>query len=715
MTDAPAPAPAAGLATDATAIRARLVDTLRRDLIGPGPEDADLARELLKENPSRWYLTGFLAPSLELGGASEEVEDEGDPTVGDDEGADPETGPARAADDSPPDEPSRRPRRLPSSLGLTVLLDAGVEEIEVVLSWGDYATEPPLPEEVLTEQSDEYRQAVPRRCAGAACLVRRPSGFPCRTGAEIAFWCPGRAARSARRGALVIEAHARPYEIRQPDGSIARVRALTVMVVNRRPPVRRRFADVTLAFQVRLELRCASGFFPRHDLSGYGSADEDAALADLHYRDVAEYAVGRDISAGWRLEPDGIVRAAFTDHLPQAEVERVEPQKIDGVEFGMEALATLAHGDGAALVAALAELPSALRPLDRRPGRHNSRHRRTQAAEHGQAPDRGRAARGASDRRWHRAARVRSASAPRVRGDERGGRPRRAPAERRTRRRPERAGAPEVAAVPARLHPAEPARAGRRDPRRPRDRGPAVLPDRRRQDGGLSRPRRLDDRPPPSDQWRHARRRRRGADALHAPASDARPAVPRGRRHLRPRADARRAGVAGGRPHACSATGRSRSGCGSARPPRRTGSARPGTGATTPRSRGCGASGETAAKRRRRSRPARGAARRSAGTASPACRATRLRRTWRSAAPTPPALSQGPPAAGADRRRGDLPPAAGLPDRHRRQVRRPSLDRARPAPSSAMSTARTNGASTARPNPGAGGSSGTSRPSCRPT
>lgn len=352
MTDAPATAPA----TNATAVRTRLVDTLRRDLVGPGPEDVDLARELLKENPSRWYLTGFLAPSLDSA-AEEEVEDEGDPTVGDDEGSDPETGPARAADDSPSDEPSRRPRRLPSSLGVTVLLDATVEEIDVVLSWGDYATEPPLPEEVLTELSDEqgkqFRDVRWRRVPGQE-TVR----VPVPNGRGNSILVPGSGGAQRPSGGLVIEAHARPYQIEQPDGSISLVRALTVMVVNRRPPVRRRFADVTLAFQVRLELRCPSGFFPRHDLSGYGSRDEDAALADLHYRDVAEYAVGRGVSAGWRQDPDGIVRAVFSDHLPQAEVERVEPQKIDGVEFGMEALARLAHSDGVALVAALAELPA---------------------------------------------------------------------------------------------------------------------------------------------------------------------------------------------------------------------------------------------------------------------------------------------------------------------------------------------------------------------
>jgi hypothetical protein len=55
---------AAPVPTSAAGIRGRLVDTLRRDLIGPGPEDGDLARELLKNNPSRWYLAGFLALAM---------------------------------------------------------------------------------------------------------------------------------------------------------------------------------------------------------------------------------------------------------------------------------------------------------------------------------------------------------------------------------------------------------------------------------------------------------------------------------------------------------------------------------------------------------------------------------------------------------------------------------------------------------------------------
>src|SRR5258705_5883037 len=162
--------------TNTVVIRERLVDTLRRDLIGPGPEDADIARELLKNNPSRWYLAGYLAPALEdLSDGVENIEDEGDPQFSD-EPTDPETGTGggRAADDAPDDERWARKSRLPSSCGLTVLIDASVEEVEVSLSWGDYVTVPPLPDEVFLDEKKQfdpsYRNVQWQRVPGQATL-----------------------------------------------------------------------------------------------------------------------------------------------------------------------------------------------------------------------------------------------------------------------------------------------------------------------------------------------------------------------------------------------------------------------------------------------------------------------------------------------------------------------------------------------------------------
>jgi hypothetical protein len=337
------------------------VDALRRDTIGPGPQDADLAHERLKNNPSRWYLAGFLAPALDgIAEGTESVEDEGDPLLTD-EVPDPETGTGggRAADDAQDDEPSARKSRVPSSCGLTVLVDASVREVEVSLSWGDYVTVPPLPDEVFTDEKAQfdpaYRNVQWQRVPGQETLrLAIPEN-----GRGRPVLVPGSAGAQRAGGALVLEAHARPYTLEQPNGTKRHLMALTVMVVNRRDNTRRRFSDVTFAFQVRLEVRSALGLYPRANVTGYASSDLDAALADLHYCDVADYAVGCNTSAGWTPDEDAVVRAAHTDFLPAAEVERVEPnENIGDVEFGMEALAALAASGPDALRDGLRHLPT---------------------------------------------------------------------------------------------------------------------------------------------------------------------------------------------------------------------------------------------------------------------------------------------------------------------------------------------------------------------
>ena len=345
------------------AVRSRLLNVLRRDLIGPLPDapDLDLAREKLGEQPSRWYLTGFLAPVEDAHPArdgrgtadpddllSDDAETESEPD------ADPTT-PGRAPDDQGSDPGPAVRRRLPNSLGLTVLLPHDVTEIEARVTWGDYAMEPPLPVEMLEEAGARAPSVEWRRMPREA-IVRVP--VPEGRGSPVLV--PESATPQIRGGgAMQLEAHARTYSVEQPDGSHQRVRALTVVLVNHRRLPARRYWDLAYAFQARLELRCQAGFVPRFDLSGLHAQDDDRRIADLQFRDLSEYAVGRNTSAGW-AEPDedGRVRVTWTDHLPSAEVERVEPnEKIAGVEFGMERLAELCR-DSAALDAALWSLPS---------------------------------------------------------------------------------------------------------------------------------------------------------------------------------------------------------------------------------------------------------------------------------------------------------------------------------------------------------------------
>src|ERR1700741_2428212 len=104
-------------------VRSSIVNAFRRDLVGPGPQEADLARERLNENPSRWYLTGFLAPADDPLAQDGPQASDDDPSVREEIETDLE-GPAyegaggAAGDDAPPDTPSAKRRYLPSSIGI---------------------------------------------------------------------------------------------------------------------------------------------------------------------------------------------------------------------------------------------------------------------------------------------------------------------------------------------------------------------------------------------------------------------------------------------------------------------------------------------------------------------------------------------------------------------------------------------------------------------
>jgi hypothetical protein len=338
-------------------VRAGLVDVLRRDLVGPGPDDHDLARERLSENPSRWYLTGFLAPA-------DDDPAEDDPAVQEEleleaEAPQAEGAGGAAGDDEPPEPPNTRRRFLPSSLGVTVLLAPEVSELDVAVSWGDYVTEPPLPPSVLLPSSEgQADEAADRR--PKVDWVRVPREVPVRVAVPDGtsrMLVPGSAAPLVPGGALELTTHARSFAFETPDGTTERVRAVTIFVVNRRASAARRYADAAFAFQARLQLTCPTGFRPRYDLSGYRADDPDLRLSDLHYRDVEEYAVGRNSSASWEADEDGMVRRVWTDPLPLAGVERVAPNEdMTGVVFGMEDLAGLAESEDASLIDALAPL-----------------------------------------------------------------------------------------------------------------------------------------------------------------------------------------------------------------------------------------------------------------------------------------------------------------------------------------------------------------------
>ena len=361
--------------TSSVDIRANLVELFRRDLIGPGPQDADLATERLNESPSRWYLTGFLAPAEDPLGLEGEDEND-DPSAQEEmeidvEEADTDGAGGAAGDNEEPEAPNTKRRFLPSSIGLTVLVSPEIREIDVSIFWGDYRTEPALPETVLLPEPlpDEIGEDGEPKRANRPMVdwVRTPKErtvrLQIRDGRGEPVLVPESAAEQRRGGGLTLETHSRLFSYETPEGRTEQVRALTVFLVNRRATVHRFYSDVSFVFQARLELQCAEGFRARRDLSAYRAQDWDLRVADLHYRDVLEWAVGRNAAAGWETNEggNGPITRVWTDPLPTAEVERVAPNEDAElrarVTFGMEALAQAADAGGTALVQALEELP----------------------------------------------------------------------------------------------------------------------------------------------------------------------------------------------------------------------------------------------------------------------------------------------------------------------------------------------------------------------
>src|SRR5579871_4757367 len=96
-------------------VRDRLVAALRSDLLGPSEPE-----EVLLQSPGTRYLVGMLAPS---GTSIDSSEDESLDTASDDD----DDGAVRLSASLDP-----------SSIGLSCVVDADVEQIEVIASWGEY-------------------------------------------------------------------------------------------------------------------------------------------------------------------------------------------------------------------------------------------------------------------------------------------------------------------------------------------------------------------------------------------------------------------------------------------------------------------------------------------------------------------------------------------------------------------------------------------------
>ena len=315
-------------------IRARILEALEADLIGPfnsqartGADAPLAAGEVLPLPPSRWYLTGFLAPRGDR--------ETHDATAEDELGAGPDEDDEDADHQEP--EPKQR-KRFPASLGLSVLIPAAAkapEGVRVTLRFAEY-----IPEGREVEGSRRPK-TVWRRVPRGPVTVDLPLD-----------------SKSIEDGVAVPDAKdvriSGKLETAEAPGLPAGTRALAVFVVNHRPEGERGRQDEQFLFQVELEVEYARGLVPRPNRQGEQATDWDDRVADLQFRDRYEWAVGHGVSVAVPEGQGSKVTRVRTCWLPCAEVRRVRTREEPGVETSMEKLSALA--DGKAVRAALMPL-----------------------------------------------------------------------------------------------------------------------------------------------------------------------------------------------------------------------------------------------------------------------------------------------------------------------------------------------------------------------
>ena len=313
-------------------IRAQLVEALSLDLVGPSV-GARLVDEQLPDTlrPATWYLTGFLIPS---GTPAEHASDT-------DEDDDAEVVVAQTGMDQESNDDRRAAKKgfFPSSIGLTFLVPAATQDLTVTFRWGDYQLTP-LPE--TGEPPKQVWQRTQREEALTVALTGQPSPaqeVPDSGGLQYQL-----IERSLDIGGMTLPL---------PPGT----RSVSVYLINNRPyPAD--LPETSYAFQAEIDVTAAHPFVPRPNLSGMHAETWDEQLADLHYADVPDYAVGHGVAADWALTA-GACRHIWSAWMPQAQVEKTETVDVPEVEVRMDRLGALS--DGAAVATAFGPLVGAYR------------------------------------------------------------------------------------------------------------------------------------------------------------------------------------------------------------------------------------------------------------------------------------------------------------------------------------------------------------------
>lgn len=228
---------------------------------------------------------------------------------------------------------------FPSSIGLTFLISAETEQLQLTCSWGDYRLIP------LPESGDPPTQVWQRTQHEESLCI------PLSGAMEPAQAIPN-------SNGLFYQVIERPItmlgrRLSLPPGS----RSVSIYLINHRAP-HPKLPDLAYAFQATIAVTSAEPFIARPNLAGAQAQEWDGLVADLHYANIPEYAVGHGVSAEW-IVVDGACHQLRSAWIPSAAVEKTITSSIPDVELSMERLGQLS--DGASAAAALSPLVSAYR------------------------------------------------------------------------------------------------------------------------------------------------------------------------------------------------------------------------------------------------------------------------------------------------------------------------------------------------------------------
>ena len=309
---------------DSVEVRDRLEEALRLNLIGP-PPGHELADEKIRgwTRPSSWYLTGFLVPRQAASKARSDAE------ADDDLGAEvPEKG--GLAEESAEDLKAAKRTFFPSSMGLSFLVPGNAQELRVTVSWGDYERAESTRAEDKSGKPLKVWRRTPRREIVTTGIGSGPETRP--------LDVPDSGGLQLHIVERLLSGHSLGPRI--PAGT----RAISLFLVNERPPPEEDQAGTADIFQAQIGARCDAGFVGRPDPRASRTDDWDAEVADLHFADTPDYATGHGVSADWDIGEDGTCRDIRTEWIPRAEVEKIETAEIPGANLSMRALGSAADG-----------------------------------------------------------------------------------------------------------------------------------------------------------------------------------------------------------------------------------------------------------------------------------------------------------------------------------------------------------------------------------